>query len=209
MGIKDGQYISFSMLTTRVIEVAIAEINEKTDLVVSYEVEKLGRRPISILFTMRLKKKKLLFATDHKEIGEKLKTFGIQDHQVKKLLKAHTPQYLLANIAVVEEKLKKGETINNVPAYLMKAFEVDFTPKETAYDKLQQQKSEEERLEGEKSKKQKLEMAVQMANFKQEKSARLKSLKDKFTEEEFDDLKAEFEAEIMATEFLSSAYLHK
>lgn len=142
-------------------------------------------------------------------MSEKLKAFGIQDHQIKKLLKAHTSQYLLANIAVVEEKLKKGDVIKNVPAYLMKAFEVDFTPKETEHDKLMRQKAVEAKLKAEKAEQSKLEMDALYGSYKEEVDAQLTRLKDEFQQEEVGQHKLEFEAEILNTEFLCKAYQSK
>ena len=75
MGIKEGQYKSFSMLIERVIEVAIKEINEKTDLVIGYEVERFGRRPQTIGFRMQPQKTGILLSPDKKEIASKLEKF--------------------------------------------------------------------------------------------------------------------------------------
>jgi len=41
MGIKEGQYSIFTMLKKRVLDKAVDEINNKTDLQVEYEVERL------------------------------------------------------------------------------------------------------------------------------------------------------------------------
>lgn len=40
MGIKDGQYKIFTMLKKRVVDKAIEEINEKTDIEVSIDLER-------------------------------------------------------------------------------------------------------------------------------------------------------------------------
>ena len=111
MGLKDGQYKSFSMLTRRVIQNAVEEINEKTDLGVLFDVEKVGNKPHSVQFKMKINKRGVLLSPDSKEIRKKLEAFEFSESEIKDLLKDHHSQYLLANIIVVEERLKKGETI--------------------------------------------------------------------------------------------------
>lgn len=144
MGIQDGQYKSFAMLTERVIEKAQGQINERTDLEFEYQVDRIGRRPQSLLFTMELKKKGILVNPNADAVAKKLAAFGIQNHQIDTLLKTHDLQYLLANIAIVEKRLSDGKQIKNVPAYLMAAFENDYRPLETEYTKAQKAKAKEE-----------------------------------------------------------------
>lgn len=52
MGIKAGQYKVFTLMKKRVLDVAVNEINEKTDMTVSYEVERYGRKITHIHFKM-------------------------------------------------------------------------------------------------------------------------------------------------------------
>lgn len=40
MGLKDGQYKIFTMLKKRVLDKSVAEINEKTDKELTYELER-------------------------------------------------------------------------------------------------------------------------------------------------------------------------
>lgn len=50
IGLKSGQYKIFTMLRERVIDVAVKEINQKTDLKVRYTLEKQGRKIVAICF---------------------------------------------------------------------------------------------------------------------------------------------------------------
>lgn len=140
MGIKEGQYKVFTMLKKRVLDVAVNDINEKTDLSVSYELERHGRKIESIRFSVTGTSKKPTLEEIYGEITERLRSFGLKDSQIKKVLEHHDQDYILANIAVVEESLGKGKKIKNIPAYLLKAFEVDFRPIETEFEKNQKQK---------------------------------------------------------------------
>lgn len=71
---------------------------------------------------------------------------GISASKAKELIGKHDEDYILANIRVIEDELKNGKEIRNVPAYLMKAFEVDFRPVETEFDKIQHKKKESKAL---------------------------------------------------------------
>jgi len=139
MGIENGQYNSFSMLKQRVIDTAIAEIVEKTDLDVSYEVERIGRKVNSLLFKMRLKKHRLDLFPNSEKIKKKLQYFGLKEKKINELLKVHDQQYLQANIEVVEQEAKKG-SIKKLSAYLLKAFQDDYRPQESEFAKVEAQK---------------------------------------------------------------------
>jgi len=95
------------MFSQRVINAAVNEVNEKTDIQVSYEVERFGRQVINLHFQMKLKKDSPILFPDTKEIGKKLAHFGLKKKKIKELLKKHDEQYLQANIEVVEKESEK------------------------------------------------------------------------------------------------------
>ena len=53
LGLKPEQYKIFTMFRERVIDVAVREINKKTDLKVSYELERMGRKVVAVLFKVK------------------------------------------------------------------------------------------------------------------------------------------------------------
>lgn len=69
------------------------------------------------------------------EILAKLKRFGIKEMNAKEILEKHDEDYIMANIRVVEEALQAGKKIRNLGAYLLKAFEIDFRPTVTDFEK--------------------------------------------------------------------------
>ena len=121
MGVGPLQYPSFTMLRKRILDKAVGEINEKSDLEVSYELEHTGRKITAVYFTM--KRKELPKDPDEaiSEIRTKLLSYGLKHSTIDTLLENHDESYLWVNIAVVEEKYKKGK-VKNVAGYLMKAF---------------------------------------------------------------------------------------
>ena len=128
MGIEAEQYAVFTMLRKRVIVPAVEETNEKTDLSVSYTLNRVGRKVMSVTFTVAQKYKKTATEPTNAELAKKLAHYGIKPRQIAMVLDKHDEDYIMANIAIVEEELQQGKEIRNVPAYLFKAFEVDYRP---------------------------------------------------------------------------------
>lgn len=137
VGVEEGQYKIFTMLKKRIIDVAVAEINTKTDLKVVYDLENEGRKIVAIVFRVSGLLKHESDEKINQEIMQRLHAMGIRESTAKELLEKHDEDYILANISYVEEELASGKEIRNVPAYLMKAFEVDFRPVETEHEKIQ------------------------------------------------------------------------
>ena len=57
MGLNDGEYKAMNDFKKRVLDLAVNEINEKTDLTVSYTQEKKGRLIHGFKFTVKQKEK--------------------------------------------------------------------------------------------------------------------------------------------------------
>jgi len=185
------------MLKKRVLDVAVQEINEKTDINLSYELQRQGRKVLAIHLFVQAKKGKQTPQNTSSAIKQKLKAFGIKDQQIEALIAKRDEQYLWANIAIVEEEHKKGK-ISNVTAYLMKAFEVDFRPIETEHDRVKKLKAEER---FEKSKRAALEQEQRnglLKRFEQQKMQAVSKVLNSLKAEEIEALKAEFLAGIQA-----------
>lgn len=138
MGIEEKQYPIFTMLKKRVLDVAVKELNEKTDISVSYELERYGRKVTNIHFAMSPKNEALPVAEAQEEIRKKLISYGLKEKKIEALLSNHNEQYLWANIAIVEEQAAKGN-IKDITAYLLKAFSDDYRAAETEFAKQQKQ----------------------------------------------------------------------
>lgn len=135
VGVEVSQYKVFTMLKKRILDVAVTEINTKTDLKVDYQLEKQGRKITAIGFKVKGGVIPTGQETINTEIVTKLKRFGVKEATAKEILEKHDEDYILANIRVVEEALQAGKKIRNLTAYLLKAFEVDFRPAETGFEK--------------------------------------------------------------------------
>ncbi len=79
MGIQEGKYSNFTMLKKRALDNPVQEVNAKTDLQVSYELEKVGRKVTAIRFDMSLQKEELEQSVSHAKIREKLADFELEE----------------------------------------------------------------------------------------------------------------------------------
>jgi plasmid replication initiation protein len=75
MGVEDGQYSIFTMFKKRVVDKAVAEINEKTDIQLSFDLEREGRKVTALTFNVKNKPKKLTSHSDQLDgkVTERLK----------------------------------------------------------------------------------------------------------------------------------------
>ena len=100
------------MLRKRVLDTAVTEINEKTDITVSYELEKQGRKVMAILLKVEAKKESPAHLASQSTVHEKLSQFGLKEVKIQELVEKHDEEYLRANIAIVEEGVRKGNIVN-------------------------------------------------------------------------------------------------
>lgn len=83
LGIEENEYTRFDNFERRVLKTAIKEINEKTDLEVSYQKKKTGRKITHIEFKIKTKQK-ISNDKDEKEIIEKVRILNEGDTQTTK-----------------------------------------------------------------------------------------------------------------------------
>lgn len=180
------------MLRKRVVDTAVDEINEKTDLEVSYTLEKQGRKVVAILFNVNGKHLFEKLEKTSQEIYQKLTAYGIPDKTAAKLLESHDEDYILANIRVVEESMQNGKEIHNIPAYLMKAFEVDFTASESSMSSLRKQEDiKKEQQQKEQEEQRKIEQELRQ-EFEDHKIKEVEKLLNSLNETALKELKEQF-----------------
>src|SRR5690606_6992344 len=99
------------------------------------------------------------------------------------LLKKHDEQYLRANIAIVEEQLKK-KGIQNVPAYLLSALKTDFRPVQSAHTQSQEKEAQEKQHEQLLKDKEQLQMQQAKEQFESERKTAIESAMKRISENE-------------------------
>lgn len=205
MGIKPGQYSIFTMLKHRVLDVAVNEINEKTDIKVGYTLENVGRKVTALLLNVSQKDEKMVSHNASQSIREKLLEFGVNDKKIEELLKKHDEQYLRANIAIVEEQLKKGK-ITNTTGYLLKSFESDFRATETEFDQRKKKEKAEREKENAGIKESENQRQQLLESFERRKQDRAKSKIAQLSDTEITDYKNEFIQVTISNEMFKRIY---
>ncbi|MEM8528365.1 MAG: replication initiation protein [Bacteroidota bacterium] len=205
MGVGEKQYSVFTMFKKRVLDRAISEINEKTDISIQYELERAGRKVEAVIFSVSSLLKQATKEEVNQELVSKLKDFGIKDYQIKELLQKHEVDYILANVSVVEQELEKGKNIRNVAAYLMKAFVVDFRPTKP---RIQVEKEEKKVEEQAQKKAEEQQLARLKKQFEKDKKRVVEEHLNQLSSSEIEELKAQFLQQVEQSDFLAKVY-HK
>lgn len=196
VGVEADQYKIFTMLKKRIIDTAVQEINEKTDLKVVYDLENEGRKITAIVFRVSGTAPHESIEKASEEIMHKLNGMGIKESVAKELLSRHDEDYILANIRIVEEELKSGKEIRNIPAYLMKAFSVDFRHVETEFEKAQTAKKQQKSLELKQAEEQEAQKAALQKVFEKQRLEAVAGVLERMSAEELSSSKATFLEEI-------------
>jgi len=157
----DGAYRS---LNNDVLKPSIKEINEKTDVEVSIDTVKKGRRVVGIVFeinrkeqfqlSLELASRGLVDKLSEKQEQQKqlLIDYGITEQKATAIVLTYDSDRIQRNVNYLNQERKKDKTkIRNVPAYLVKAIELNYSPKPSIIElkeverenKLQEQKQAE------------------------------------------------------------------
>ncbi len=114
LNVSPEKYKHFNLFREKVIDVAVTEINEKTDLEISYSLEKSGRSYSYIIFDIKSKDNKIETSTQIL-----LKNYKISKSNIEKYSGVIPDSEILKSISVVED----SENIRNKTAYLTRLLE--------------------------------------------------------------------------------------
>lgn len=150
LGLNDNEYKSFKALNKDVIKKAVDEINEKSDLSIRVEYTRGSRKVTDVKFYIKgnpenvINMKPLInstkqlslplpeFELDNMELFKALTNeFGVSNNKAAEILKSRDEFYIEEVLGVVRSYIKKG-TVQNIPAFTVKAIENDYrrkTPK--------------------------------------------------------------------------------
>ncbi len=131
MGVPAGKYDVFRDFKRRVLDKAIDEVNMYSDLVISADFVKEGRKVSKVRFALKERAKKV-------RLGEKLQAqiessapladvklklqnaFGLSTEQIEKILTTYDTAYVVEKIQVIEASKPYQEgRIENLPGYLL------------------------------------------------------------------------------------------
>lgn len=204
----DKVYAWFDMWKRRVLNKSVKELNEKTDLNISYDIERIGKKVSSITLSASANGKSFALKNGLDDDGllQKLIAYEFSENKAKKILAQHDREYIWANIEVVEEKIKSGYKVRSVKAVLMDAFNTDYRTMENEYTKIQKEQLQEK--ENEKMALEKEQSAiVELENeYKQKRKEAVAKLKTELDENELQELQHQFVEETLQNELLAKTY---
>ena len=144
-------YKIFSDFNRRVLNPAVKEINEKTDIQASYKGIKQGVEYIQVEFTIKIKSNQQALTFD--TVSFELQQLGFTETEIQNIKNQYEESYILENIQITKQDYKNGK-VQNLKGYTITALNKDFRKNKTQYEiqqeeLKQQQQQEAERLERE------------------------------------------------------------
>ena len=152
LGLGDTKYIgpgTYKFFNRDVLKPSIQEINEHTDMTVSYSPVRKSRKVVALSFGVERKESfQLAFDLKPEDVsvgvgltheggvegsGKQLIKLlidkGISERKAKGLVNTYEPDRIRGNIEHVNALLEGDHAINNTEAYLVRAIEEDYRPK--------------------------------------------------------------------------------
>jgi len=129
--LKKGEYKQFKVLNSAVIKKSVNEINDKTDLQVTVEYKRSGRKIAAVKFYVKLNTDhdapEDLLSSDKKELFPRLvNEYGISEKQAKYIVKEYSAARIAGNLLIVEQDRKAGKIRGSVSGYAVSAIKKDF-----------------------------------------------------------------------------------
>jgi hypothetical protein len=138
-GVAEHQYPEFKNLKRRVIDVAITEVNGKSDIFVEVQYEHRGKKIVGMRFDIAENPKLVMnlqanSAQLENPLYLRLLEFGITSFQALDLMERFDEKRILGNLEYVHREVETGR-IKNVAAFTLSAIEMNYTKKEAAIQK--------------------------------------------------------------------------
>jgi plasmid replication initiation protein len=140
MGVPAGKYDVFRDFKRRVLDKAIDEVNMYSDLIITSEFVKEGRRVAKVRFKLKDRAKRTRLGnkvprlqeecTHTEELKAKLlNVFGLSEEQVEQLLTEYDSQFIRGKMDLVEasKPFQEGK-VQNLAGYLLSAVKNNYQP---------------------------------------------------------------------------------
>jgi len=137
MGVLEDKYTSFKEFKRNVINVAVKEVNQKSDIFIEPQFKKVGRTITAIQFIISenegyqpsfRKPNKLLadIKYSQQQVSSLLEVlsaeYSLSERQAKQIMKEYDEEYILQKIKLIKNK----ENIRHLGAYLLSALKNDY-----------------------------------------------------------------------------------
>jgi len=138
MGVPAGKYDIFRDFKKRVLDKAVDEVNTYSDLIISCEYQKEGRKVLRVRFSLKDRARKTRLGQPRAQLDgtqdslfAKLNTiFELSVEQVEQVMSEYDAQFISDKIAVIEEsKAFKEGRVENLPGYLLSALKNNYQAK--------------------------------------------------------------------------------
>ena len=144
------KYKQFRDFRLYVVDPALKEINEKTDLHVDYELVKEGRKYTGFNFRISESRPTVTLANNREEQDEDTKRLfrrlvrvGIRNETARKLIAKYSDDQIKWHIEEYERLRRKDKTIG--AGWLVKGIKQDYRPQATLFDKEQEERKKQAR----------------------------------------------------------------
>lgn len=134
LGVGDGQHVEFKYLNRDVLKPAIAEVNERSDILLEMKLMREKRRVVAMKFTVTDKLDEAKASASSGEdsdaseevLAEALVRLGCSVAQISEVLRSFEPEHILRNIAYVRRYVQQGKPIRNLAGYVVSAIRHDY-----------------------------------------------------------------------------------
>ena len=148
LGVQEGTYSAFKEFRRRVLNPAIKEVNDHSDILVTLEPPKREkRRIVALKFTIK-NNSQLSFDLENQPgtaryevivedgkgetspLEKRLAEFGLET-TAEDIIGKYNEGRITENLDIIEAKISRGERIESIPAIARDAIEKDYRPKRT------------------------------------------------------------------------------
>ena len=133
LGVTKGQYKAFSNFRVRVLDVAVNEINDISNLVVSYDLIKKGAKVIGVHFEFdeKFNEEDLKESQDIEYLKQYINAKYLPLSTLRDLLKTYTKEQIIRKYYVM---VNQSTIVFNKKAFMYKALKEDYEESDINYD---------------------------------------------------------------------------
>lgn len=139
-------YLEFKHFNAKIIKPSVMKVNKLSDIEVEPTYHRKNRAVQGISFTVRNKNQHMLefdVVDEFLSLQERIVAFGVKDDVAAKLAREFTKEQILRNIAYTQDRMHKGKVADSA-AFLIRAIQEDYAPKESEVEKKLRLKKEAE-----------------------------------------------------------------
>src|SRR3990167_9581959 len=139
MGVPEGKYDIFRDFKRRVLDKSVDEVNTYSDLIITPEFIREGRKVVRVRFRIKERSKKLRLGVPIIKSQEKIEDkvsnirlklvneYGLSEEQTRQLLSEYELEFLIEKIYVVESSANYQQgKVHNLAGYLISALKHDY-----------------------------------------------------------------------------------